>query len=213
MRGYLSPNQTLKIYGKRNGGAFALKLRLADDLRSGRLEAKARFLWKTRTKSFKEAMREKNKSQRDPNRPVPVHPLHWSGSRSTWARDQETWDWDNNKFVVTTRSDEGKERTFIFGVFFPISRLNQLLISTQKLHDIENMVNKVGNPGSEHWDELWLQLIDLAKAGKLSSDEYKSRNALVKELDRRLRGQMSRPTIRRKLDQNFTRLISDLTEW
>lgn len=207
LQGYLTPRKTLEMYGKRNGGAYALKLRLADDLRSGRLEARARLLWVSDTKDFIAASKEHHKSKRDFENAKWVSVNHWNNPSSLWAKDQMSWDWEGNRFFVTNKRNP-KKRTFISKIYFPISRLNEILISSRRLVDLENMVGEVGHPGSQYWDELWLQIIDLAKAGRLQSGEFQNRNALTVHLYRQLRCQMSKATIRRKLNDHFAKLTS-----
>ncbi len=202
---YLKPKDILDLYGPSHGGALAVKARLADDLRSGRLGARASKIWISDDPLLRKARNERLHLS-DFDQTEIIEPGQWRGLTSHWEKDQRHWDWDNGLFHVTISRDP-VERILMWGVEFPADGLHKLFAPSASSILPTKKKNEGGRPPKPQWDKFWLLLLDMQRAGQLRPDSFSSRAKLYEHITDTLSGDLGQSTIREKMEGIYDRII------
>lgn len=205
MARYLTPRKTLDLYGPHNGGAVAVKARIADDLRSGRLQARASHFWESEQELLSDARKER-KLASTRMALVDLHMDVWRGLTSYRVKDQDRWNWNNGTFHVTN-SIKPKKRTLIWGLRFLVSDLNQLFIPPVQPEPPEQPKRQGGRPPKKEWEDFWLLLIQMTRAGQLKPDSFPSEASLYESIAQNLNGRLRESSIRTKILEHKDKII------
>jgi hypothetical protein len=172
---WISPWEALSLLTKSPAEIPAMKIRLADLLKDGLVEARAQRLWVSNDPNLNLAW--DNREDADAETDLDVEPSVWRSSRY-WNDDLSLWRWQENRFVVTRRRRPA-DRTIIEGLSLKRADL-QKLRGTRKASAARRPGGRP--PKMDEWHAFWLEVIDLAQSRRLNRGEFASGAALKEEL-------------------------------
>jgi len=107
-----------------------------------------------------------------------VKPIVWRASRR-WSADQVDWRWPSNAFSVTRRTSPQRQKVLIKGIEFAKADLIRLFASN------ENNTSRKGigeRMNKANWDAFWMEIVDMAVAGRLKPGIFESQAELIEEI-------------------------------
>ena len=156
------------------GSRVAAKAELADLLRDGLITARASSSWQSNEELLSKAWRLPNPVIAElPN----IEASTWRQSK-WWLEDQSQWRWTNGDFFVT-RQKAPFRRTMLKRVQFLLSDIEELASSGPEL--------PAKGPGGapkrrDAWDLMWMELVGIARAGRLTKSQLRTQKELREEL-------------------------------
>lgn len=137
---------------------------------------------------------------------VDLHMDVWRGLVSYRVKDQELWGWNNGTFHVTN-SIKPKKRTLMWGLEFLVSDLNKLFTPPVKPEPPEQPKRQGGRPPKKDWEDFWLLLIQMTRAGQLKPDSFPSEASLYESIAENLNGRLHESSIRTKILEHKDKII------
>lgn len=180
--GFISAQAAIRKYEVAFGGAAALKARIAEYLRDGRLPAKCAYSWTVKTTDFREGRKQDPKVNGVEYDNIPSRAWRKSGLRTNDY--VAAWLWGPGLFFASG-DYRNKSISYYKDVHFDLERL-------QKLLDPKIAPSRAGIGGpkfqKEKWDRFFLYVIREAHNGSFTSQKYGSPTDLAKRASAALDG-------------------------
>lgn len=174
---WLPASEALEQLHIHHNGPAATKLLLSDLLRDGKLRARARRAFVSTAKDIDRAWKARLHPDGEFDYDIELRRKDFRDSR-TWIADLHDWVWPESRFVITLKVDP-IERYFYENVEFASEDIKRLEPSVS----IPAPAGRGGRrPDMARWTNFWLQVVHLAKAGKLHRGEFSSQAELSEEI-------------------------------
>ncbi len=177
---WIKAYDALQLAIARGEDPVAFKGAIAEYLRDGMLQARAKAVWTTSETNMLKAWRAQDTAE-DVQLDVVVPVSYWRSDKRA-AADRNRWQWPVNKFTYTVNVKPLKRR-MIRGVEL-------------KLPDLERLRPTLFEPpkksrgGRKHdvsaRDAGWMEIVGISQDGLLNSDTYKTITSLKDEMKHRL---------------------------
>ncbi len=204
MADYYTAYEVLEKYRKIRG-ADSLKRDIAQLLRDGFITAEANTTFKARGTTPNEAW-ELRPSEINKDEFVPVPKMLWRYAGHSTRGMMNAWKWSRGDFVVVSNI-KPKTYRFFSGVRFLKAEIDAEFAPQSVPPTLAPRSNAGRKPKTDEWDEFWIHLIGLAKAGKLNVSNFPTMHSLATNLDTKVG--LNSITLCRKFDKVWNEVMRD----